>query len=128
MAARAFVLVLLATTCAAQDVAHMEGVIQEHVKAGRFMGAVLVARGSDVILSKGYGSANLEYDDHSEASRRLRASAEWTRERHVRRHDDSIRRGRALLDDGKSRFRGNAGSLKGSRSAGLTSNQLVVEV
>ena len=26
------------------------------------MGAVLVARGSDVILSKGYGAANLEWD------------------------------------------------------------------
>ena len=40
----------------------MEEVVQTYVKNKTFMGAVLVARGSEVILSKGYGSANLEWD------------------------------------------------------------------
>ena len=40
----------------------MEEVVQTYVRDKTFMGAVLVARGSDVILSKGYGSANLEWD------------------------------------------------------------------
>ena len=40
----------------------MEEVVQTYVRDKSFMGAVLVARGSDVILSKGYGSANLEWD------------------------------------------------------------------
>ena len=40
----------------------MEEVVQTYVRDKTFMGAVLVARGTDVILSKGYGSANLEWD------------------------------------------------------------------
>ena len=40
----------------------MEEVVQTYVRDKTFMGAVLVARGSDVILNKGYGSANLEWD------------------------------------------------------------------
>ena len=40
----------------------MDEVVQSYVQDKTFMGAVLVARGSDVILSKGYGSANLEWD------------------------------------------------------------------
>ena len=58
---RALVLVLIATPCLAQDAARMEEVVQTHVRDKSFMGAVLVARGTDVILSKGYGSANLEW-------------------------------------------------------------------
>ena len=59
---RAFVFVFVATSCFAQDAARMEEVVQTYVQNRTFMGAVLVARGSDVILSKGYGSANLEWD------------------------------------------------------------------
>ncbi len=59
---RALVLVFVATSCFAQDAARMEEVVQTYVRARTFMGAVLVARGSDIILSKGYGSANLEWD------------------------------------------------------------------
>jgi CubicO group peptidase (beta-lactamase class C family) len=59
---RAFVFVFVATSCFAQDAARMEEVVQTYVQNKTFMGAVLVARGSDVILSKGYGSANLEWD------------------------------------------------------------------
>ena len=40
----------------------MDEVVQTYVRDKAFMGAVLVARGTDVILSKGYGSANLEWD------------------------------------------------------------------
>ena len=36
--------------------------MQTYVRDKTFMGTVLVARGTDVILSKGYGSANLEWD------------------------------------------------------------------
>jgi CubicO group peptidase (beta-lactamase class C family) len=59
---RALVFVFVASSCFAQDAARMEEVVQTYVRARTFMGAVLVARGNDVIFSKGYGSANLEWD------------------------------------------------------------------
>jgi CubicO group peptidase (beta-lactamase class C family) len=40
----------------------MEQVIQSFVSNQHFMGAVLVARGNEVILDKGYGFANLEWE------------------------------------------------------------------
>jgi len=40
----------------------MEQVIQSYVKAGTFMGTVLVARDGTVVLDKAYGSANVEWD------------------------------------------------------------------
>ena len=40
----------------------MEQVIQSYVQNRTFMGAVLLARGTDVILNKGYGLANVEWD------------------------------------------------------------------
>ena len=46
-----------ATVCFAQDVARMDQVVQSYVGNGTFAGSVLVARGSDVIVSKGYGLA-----------------------------------------------------------------------
>src|SRR4030095_13708697 len=39
----------------------MEQIVQSYVDAGSFMGTVLVARGDTVLMSKGYGSANLEW-------------------------------------------------------------------
>jgi CubicO group peptidase (beta-lactamase class C family) len=59
---RAIVLVFVATSCFAQDPARMDEVVQSYVRDKTLMGAVLVARGGDVILSKGYGSANLEWN------------------------------------------------------------------
>jgi CubicO group peptidase (beta-lactamase class C family) len=59
---RALVLLFVATSCFAQDAARMEEVVQSYVRDKTFMGTVLVARGGDVILSKGFGSANLEWD------------------------------------------------------------------
>jgi len=40
----------------------MEQVIQSFAADKRFMGAVLVARGNDILLDKGYGFANLEWN------------------------------------------------------------------
>jgi len=51
----------LAGACFAQDTARMDQVVQYYVASNQFMGTVLVARGSDVLFSKGYGSANLEW-------------------------------------------------------------------
>ena len=59
---RVFVLVCVATRCAAQDVAQLEQIIQPYVQSKTFMGSVLVARGATVVLNKGYGSANLEWN------------------------------------------------------------------
>lgn len=39
----------------------MEAFLQAHAAAGGFMGAVLVARGNEVVHSAGYGMANLEH-------------------------------------------------------------------
>ncbi len=47
---------------AAPETARMEQVIQSFVTAKQFMGSVLVARGDDVLLDKGYGFADLEWD------------------------------------------------------------------
>jgi CubicO group peptidase (beta-lactamase class C family) len=58
----ALALLLLPTLAAAQDVARMEELIRGRVDDGSFMGTVLVARADAVILSKGYGSANLEWN------------------------------------------------------------------
>src|SRR5689334_3431443 len=51
-----------AAPCAAQDAARLEQIVQGYVKSANFMGTVLVARGDQVILNKGYGSANLEWN------------------------------------------------------------------
>jgi CubicO group peptidase (beta-lactamase class C family) len=59
---RAVVLLFVAASCFGQDTSRMEEVVQTYVRDKTFMGVVLVARGSDVLLSKGYGSANLEWE------------------------------------------------------------------
>ena len=46
----------------APDTARMEQVVQSFVGAKQFMGSVLVARGNDVLLDKGYGFADLEWE------------------------------------------------------------------
>jgi len=40
----------------------MDQIVTSYVADHTFMGSVLVARGSEVVFSKGYGSANLEWD------------------------------------------------------------------
>ena len=53
---------LLAAAGLAQDVSRMDQVVQSYVSDKKFMGSVLVARGGEVLLSRGYGSANLEWN------------------------------------------------------------------
>src|ERR1700730_6447271 len=55
-----------------QDIPRMEQVIQFYVSSGSFMGSVLVARGNEVLLDKGYGSANLEWDVPNSPSTKFR--------------------------------------------------------
>jgi CubicO group peptidase (beta-lactamase class C family) len=60
--ARFGIVLLVACGGLAQDVARMEQVIQSYSANRRFMGSVLVAKGTEIVLNKGYGSANLEWD------------------------------------------------------------------
>src|SRR5260370_8787118 len=62
MLSRFNALLFLAVPCLAQDTARMDQVIQPYVANHQFMGSVLVARDGQVIHSKGYGSADLEWD------------------------------------------------------------------
>jgi CubicO group peptidase (beta-lactamase class C family) len=50
----------------------MEQIIQSYVSNKQFMGTVLVARGTEIILDKGYGSANLEWDIPNSPSTKFR--------------------------------------------------------
>lgn len=51
-----------ALAASAQAPARFDELVQSYVTNRSFMGAVLVARGSDVVFSKGYGLANVEWD------------------------------------------------------------------
>jgi len=44
------------------DIARMEQIVQTYTPDKRFMGAVLVAQDGKILLNKGYGFANLEWD------------------------------------------------------------------
>jgi CubicO group peptidase (beta-lactamase class C family) len=53
----------LANSCLAQDgTARTEQIIQSYVDGKKFMGSVLVARDTQILLDKGYGSADLEWN------------------------------------------------------------------
>jgi CubicO group peptidase (beta-lactamase class C family) len=62
MIRRVSLILLFATASMAQDLARMEQVIDSYVSSKTFMGSVLVARGDAILLNKGYGSANLEWN------------------------------------------------------------------
>ena len=62
MIRRIGIALLLAAAGLAQDVSRMDQVVQSYVSGKTFMGSVLVARGKEVLFSKGYGSANLEWN------------------------------------------------------------------
>src|SRR5688500_18450359 len=64
-----------ATVCLAQDTARMDQIVQSYVSAGTFAGSVLVARGSDVIVSKGYGLANVEWNVASTPTTRFKVAS-----------------------------------------------------
>jgi CubicO group peptidase (beta-lactamase class C family) len=58
-----FPAVILAGACMAQDdIARMDQVVQSYVSTNRFMGSAAVVRDGRILLDKGYGSANLEWD------------------------------------------------------------------
>jgi CubicO group peptidase (beta-lactamase class C family) len=64
---------LLAGACLAQNLdSRMDQIVQSYVGNQQFMGSVLVARGSDLLFSKGYGSANLEWDIPNTPATRFR--------------------------------------------------------
>jgi CubicO group peptidase (beta-lactamase class C family) len=54
------------------DIPRMEQVIQSFVSDRHFMGSILLARGNDVILDKGYGFANLEWQIPNSPSTKFR--------------------------------------------------------
>ena len=62
MLSRLTTFLFVAGACLAQDSSRMDQIVQTYVANHQFMGSVLVARGSHVLLSKGYGSANLEWE------------------------------------------------------------------
>jgi len=69
---RSVAFVLIATSGFAQEAARLDEVVQSYVRSEKFMGTVLVARGADVVLSKGYGSANLEWNIPNAPSTKFR--------------------------------------------------------
>jgi CubicO group peptidase (beta-lactamase class C family) len=58
---RAVVLLSLSLTASAQDIVRVRDVVRQHVDTKTFMGSVLVARDGEVLLSEGFGFANLEW-------------------------------------------------------------------
>jgi CubicO group peptidase (beta-lactamase class C family) len=64
--------ILLAAAGLSQDLSRMDQVVQSYVADKTFMGSVLVARGDTVLLSKGYGSANLEWNIPNSPATRFR--------------------------------------------------------
>jgi CubicO group peptidase (beta-lactamase class C family) len=73
----AFVLSLftLILPARAADVARMEQVLQAAAVDNKFMGAVLVAQGDTILLDKGYGSANLEWNIPNTPQTRFRIAS-----------------------------------------------------
>jgi len=65
--------VLMAGVCLAQSPeTRMDQIVQSYVANKQFMGTVLVARGDQVLLSKGYGSADLEWSIPNTPSTKFR--------------------------------------------------------
>ncbi len=62
MLSRFLLSALLTGSALAQDPARMDQLVQTYVGNHQFMGTALVARGSQVLFSKGYGSADLEWN------------------------------------------------------------------
>jgi CubicO group peptidase (beta-lactamase class C family) len=62
MRTRLTCLIVLAASCFAQDTGRMDQVVQSYAANRKFMGTALVARDGQVLFSKGYGFANLEWN------------------------------------------------------------------
>jgi CubicO group peptidase (beta-lactamase class C family) len=67
-----FALLLSTAPPSAQSVDAFDAIVQPFVAEGRFMGAALVARADEVVFSKAYGSANLEWNVPNEPSTKFR--------------------------------------------------------
>ena len=67
ISSKAFALLVLSialvggSACAQLAPPELDRIVQSSVDAKKFMGAVLVAKDGKVVLSKGYGSANLDF-------------------------------------------------------------------
>src|SRR5262245_64196506 len=73
MITRCIAILLLAGVSLGQNIgSRMDQIAQSYVSNKQFMGSVLVARDSDVLFSKGYGSANLEWDIPNTPSTKFR--------------------------------------------------------
>ena len=67
------VLLISFARCLAQEPAtRMEQIVQSYVDGKRFMGAVLVAQNGKILIDKGYGLANLEWDIPDSPSTKFR--------------------------------------------------------
>ncbi|HVZ28813.1 MAG TPA: serine hydrolase [Asticcacaulis sp.] len=64
--------VFAAPAPAAPDVKKMDALVQSYVDSGQFMGAVLVVQDGKVLLDKGYGYANLEWQTPMTADAKFR--------------------------------------------------------
>ena len=53
----------------------MDQVVQSFVASGQFMGSVLVARGDEILVNKGYGAANLEWNIANSPTTRFRIAS-----------------------------------------------------
>lgn len=62
MMRRFFLPLLLAGVSLAQDAGRMDQVVESYLSNKQFMGSVLTARGGQILISKGYGFANFEWN------------------------------------------------------------------
>lgn len=65
-------LLLTAAPCFAQEAARFDEIVKPYVDRHAFMGSVLIARGGDLIFSRSYGSANLEWNVPNAATTKFR--------------------------------------------------------
>jgi CubicO group peptidase (beta-lactamase class C family) len=74
---RAFIAILLLAGpgLAQNSGARMDQIVQTFVASKQFMGSVLVAKGDEVMLSKGYGFANVEWEVPNAASTKFRLAS-----------------------------------------------------
>jgi CubicO group peptidase (beta-lactamase class C family) len=73
MTSRFFAILLLAGVSLAQNNnSRMDQIAQSYVANKQFMGSVLAARGNEILLNKGYGSANLEWEIPNSPSTKFR--------------------------------------------------------
>jgi CubicO group peptidase (beta-lactamase class C family) len=88
----------------AQDIAaRIDEYIQAHLKMGQFNGAVLVARDGKVIVSKGYGMANVELDVPNSPRTKFRLGS-VTKQFTALAIAQLAERGKLSLDDPASKY------------------------